>query len=291
MRDQIVANNIPKFLANKWMFSLSFIQRPDEETLETFYTILQFAQKKHEPEYTLCASTVAYSYCRYKSNCQSNPIIRQMVNLLETEFLNLFNMYRNERRTKERMIVILKALGNIGILSDPFEAQLEEIIVTDYTSIDIRLQAISAFRRLNCEKYRHFFVNVYQNYTMNTEIRIFSYLQLMRCPDHRTVNLIKTILEEEKINQVGSFVWSHLKNLAKSSMPFRIEAQGLLLDEKLSNKFKLDIRQFSRNFEYSMFFEDYNLGKLNLKNLFPLQKKHNNSVFNNYVFYQVQIVS
>lgn len=261
MRDQIISNAIPKRLAHSWMTSLSFIQRPDEETLETFFTILEFSRKKVDPEYTLGASAVIHSFCRHNENCGENLKVQRIVNLLETEFLSLFNMYRGERRTRERMIVILKGLGNIGVMSEPFAAQLQEIITQNLTSLEIRLQAVIAFRRVDCMKYRDFFMDSYANYTLNSEIRTFSYLQAMRCPDYMSINRIKKILEHEEINQVGSFVWSHLKNLAKSSSPIRIEAQGLLLNDDLTDKFNMDIRKFSRNYEHSLFFDEYNFGK------------------------------
>lgn len=82
----------------------------------------------------------------------------------------------------------------------------------------------------------------------------------MRCPDYRSVKRIKDVLTNEQINQVGSYVWSHLTNLAKSASPVNIETQSLLVDEYLDKKYKLDIRKFSRNFDHSLFFDDYNVG-------------------------------
>lgn len=82
----------------------------------------------------------------------------------------------------------------------------------------------------------------------------------MRCPDYMSIKIIKYVLQHEEVNQVGSFVWSHLTNLAKSASPIHVEAQGLLLDGDLGNKFKMDIRKFSRNFENSLFFDEYNIG-------------------------------
>jgi len=43
-----------------------------------------------------------------------------------------------------------------------------------------------------------------------------------------TIKDIKSFLQREKVNQVGSFVWSHLKNMAKTSSPQKIEIQALL---------------------------------------------------------------
>lgn len=62
------------------------------------------------------------------------------------------------------------------------------------------------------------------------------------------------------IVSVGSFVWSHLKNILTSSSPSRIEIQSLLTDQDLGNKFNNDFRKFSRNYESSFFLEEYNIG-------------------------------
>lgn len=59
---------------------------------------------------------------------------------------------------------------------------------------------------------------------------------------------------------VGSFVWSHLNNILKSSIPSRVEVQGLLSDKDLVKKFSNDVRKFSRNYEGSVFFDEYDFG-------------------------------
>ncbi|KAH8412988.1 hypothetical protein KR009_007324, partial [Drosophila setifemur] len=260
MRDQIVNGKLTKQMAHGWMTSLSFITRPDEETLETFHTILEFAKNKLDPEYTLGATAVVHSFCKHHQDCGENLRVQQIINLLETEFLSLYNLFRGERRHRERMVVVLKGLGNIGFVSPTFAEHLQWIVRDGEAPVDIRLQAILAFRRVDCPRYRSFFLESYGNYTLNSELRIYSYLQAMRCPDYISIGSIKSILEFEEINQVGSFVWSHLTNLAKSNSPVRIEAQGLLLNDDLSERFKMDIRKFSRNYEHSLFFDEYNFG-------------------------------
>ncbi|XP_051858776.1 uncharacterized protein LOC117563530 [Drosophila albomicans] len=267
MRDQIVNEKLSKQMAHNWMTSLSFITRPDEQTLETFYTILDYARNKLDPEYTLGSTAVVHSYCRHHENCEENLRIAKIINLLETEFLSQFKRYRGDRKQHERLTVLLKGLGNIGIMTNDFAIQLQSIINDNTVPINIRLQSIFSFRRVNCQRHRKFFLDYYGDYTRNSELRIFSYLQTMRCPDYISVAQIKSILENEEINQVGSFVWSHLTNLAKSNSPVRIEAQGLLLNDELSEKFKMDIRKFSRNYEHSLFFDEYNFGTTTDANL------------------------
>ncbi|XP_036322031.1 apolipophorins-like [Rhagoletis pomonella] len=260
MRDLLLTDSVSKKMAVNWLKTLSFIQRPDEDTVETFYTILEFSRSKAEPEYTLSASSVIHSYCRYNAECGQNMRVKWIIQSLESDFIQIFNTFRGELRLYKRMIAILKGLGNIGILSEHFVEQLQKIIPENFPPLSIRLEAIFAFRRSNCEKYRSFFLDVYENFTINSEVRIAAYLQAMICPDHFSINKIKNVLKMEEINQVGSFVWSHLTNLAKSSSPVNIAVQSLLLNDDISTKFKLDIRKFSRNYQHTLFFDKYNLG-------------------------------
>jgi len=53
---------------------------------------------------------------------------------------------------------------------------------------------------------------------------------------------------------------SHLESLKKSSIPSRVEIQGLLTDANLKTKFSSDARKFSQHFEKSVYHEGYNLG-------------------------------
>lgn len=82
----------------------------------------------------------------------------------------------------------------------------------------------------------------------------------MKCPNYLNIKQLKAFLLHEPVNQVGSFVWSHLTNLAKTSSPQKVEMQGLLADMLLHEKFNMDFRKFSKNYEYSLFFDEYNFG-------------------------------
>lgn len=165
------------------------------------------------------------------------------------------------------MIVLLRGLGNIGIMSKLFRAVAREYILDDRLSIELRVNTIAMHRRSQCEKNRDFFLDVYRNVSMNSELRIATYLEAIRCPDYLTIKYIKYVLQSEEVNQVGSFVWSHLKNVAKSASPARVAAQGLLVDDDLGQKFNIDIRKFSRNYEHSLFFDEYNFGVTSDANL------------------------
>jgi hypothetical protein len=69
--------------------------------------------------------------------------------------------------------------------------------------MEVKVAAVEAHRRLpSCEKSRNqFFLNNYRNFTIDTELRIASYLQIMRCPDYNIVKIIRHTLEKEEVNQ------------------------------------------------------------------------------------------
>lgn len=47
----------------------------------------------------------------------------------------------------------------------------------------------------------------------------------------------------------------------KSSQPSRVEIQAMLQDEEISNKFDKDPRKFSKNYETSIFFNEFGIGE------------------------------
>ena len=124
---------------------------------------------------------------------------------------------------------------------------------------------------------------IMKDVSQDAEVRIVAYLMLMKCPDFGVITEVKKLLATEEVNQgntfceicekfvsifkqifhpVGSFVWTHLNNLAKSSLPSKLHVQGLVLNQQLAKKFDTDTRKFSRNWETSVFFDQFNAGKV-----------------------------
>lgn len=69
--------------------------------------------------------------------------------------------------------------------------------------METRVAAVEAFRRFDsCEKARDdIFLNYYRNFTLENEVRIASYLQVMRCPNYNVIKIVKHTLKEEEVNQ------------------------------------------------------------------------------------------
>jgi len=56
-------------------------------------------------------------------------------------------------------------------------------------------------RRLACEETREYFLNLFRDQSMDSELRIAAYLEVMRCPTYTIVKTIKHSLEVEEVNQ------------------------------------------------------------------------------------------
>lgn len=68
--------------------------------------------------------------------------------------------------------------------------------------IEVRLAAISAYRRLPCTgNTRLHFLDLYTNKHEDTELRIAAYLAIMQCPSSHTIRHIKDTLYSEEVNQ------------------------------------------------------------------------------------------
>ncbi|XP_053697453.1 uncharacterized protein LOC128744450 [Sabethes cyaneus] len=261
MKDQIIKEQIPADLAKKWMESFAYLTRPDEEVLEAMLELLEYGKENGEKSYILSATSVVHTFCAVHADCTNNDAVQSIVQFLETDLLEkLHNGPNLSRKLRENIIILLKGLGNTGVINTPFYHELREIIENDKLPMEIRLQAVYTYRRHDCVRSKDYFLKLFSNFEIDVEIRIAAYKQAMRCPDYLSVKLIKHVLKIEEVNQVGSYVWSHLTNLASSASPVRVEAQGLLADNDLGKKFRMDIRKFSRNYEETLFFDEYNFG-------------------------------
>lgn len=266
MKDLITTSSV-KFpevtseMEDIWLNSMFFLPRPEESTINTMFDLIQYYHVNQNPMFVLIPSSVTHTFCKFNSDCKNVAAVMNIVKYLETiSIQSMASDFLSDRKVYEKFLVALKGLGNIGIISRNFEKSIQNLMIDEAKTDDVKLQAIQVFRKTSCDNTREFFIDIYQNVSLSVEIRIASYLQFMKCPTYLTIKSVKKFLEYEEVNQVGSFVWSHLTNLAKTSSPQKLELQGLLADDKLDDKFKMDFRKFSKNYEYSLFFDEYNFG-------------------------------
>ncbi|XP_049847119.1 uncharacterized protein LOC126299332 [Schistocerca gregaria] len=258
MTDAILEGDIPTSTANEWLFAMAFIPRPSLETITIMSPLL--SSETSNTEALLSLSSVVHTYCKKNSGCENATQVQATVSHLQELVLSGCQNTRNNKIPYSQVIVALKTLGNIGVTNANLSSVLHNCLENEELPMELRVSAIETYRRFPCEPERDYFIDIYRDHAIDPEIRIAAYLQIMRCPNYIVIKTIKHALIEEEVNQVGSFVWSHLKNLLKSSNPNRVEIQGLLQDTDIGKKFSSDIRKFSHNYEGSVFVDEYNVG-------------------------------
>ena len=65
----------------------------------------------------------------------------------------------------------------------------------------------------------------------DAELRLAAYLMLMACPNRDILNRVNAQLAAEPVNQVGSFVWTHLTNLQTTTSPLKQDIRRILENE------------------------------------------------------------
>ncbi|KAJ8914493.1 hypothetical protein NQ315_002765 [Exocentrus adspersus] len=258
MRDIILKETVPENIASEWLFSIAFIASPDRDVVTAAASLLQ--ENKFSQTITLSVASLVHTFCMVQDNCNNSEAVISVVNYLESRLLEALQIGNLDREKYDEIMVLLKALSNIGIISDNLQNELFKIIRDNNIDTALRIAAVETFRRFSCENTRNYFVEIFRNQEVDAEVRIASYIQIMRCPNYLLIRTIRHSLLHEEVNQVGSFIWTHLNNLLKTSVPTKVEIQSLLSEKDLVKKFSSDIRKYSHNFEGSLYFDDYNLG-------------------------------
>ncbi|KAK8762358.1 hypothetical protein V5799_026376 [Amblyomma americanum] len=250
MTDSIVSGLVNGVEADIWLTSLAFVSKPTIEMVEYVMPLLRLERSQAY----LGVSTMAYAYCRNNANCGSTRPIKELVRAL---YLSLGeNCYARDDTTT---LMVLKALGNLG-QSEGAEDTLYRCFQNPQLDIEIRLAAVQAFRRFHCDIPRNKMLSIYQNVHENVELRIASYLAAIRCPSSPVIEAIRDTLRGESIKQVGSFVYSHIRNLAREQSAYQREYRAIANDPAMKKRFELDFRKFSRNVHYRMFFDPLDTG-------------------------------
>jgi hypothetical protein len=99
-----------------------------------------------------------------------------------------------------------------------------------------------------------------ENRQTDSELRINAYLAVMQCATDDTLQRVQSVLESDEVNQVLSFIWTHLTNLRETASPLKRQIRAILENAELKKEFDMDKRKFSRNIELSTFSELLNVG-------------------------------
>jgi len=233
--------------AKEWLLKVAMIQDFDIEVLRHLMPILRTG---HIEAY-LAISTVARRFCE-EHRCDNNEHIIALLNKFYTE------AETQCRGNSNTAIGALKALGNMG-MSFGRQDVLLGCARNKALKTEVRVAAVEAFRRFTCSVDRRGLLAIFEDHTDDGEVRMGSYLNAIRCPTTEMIETIKSVLlRENQEEQVGSFIFTHLKNLAKRTT-WTHNVTPVTGNTKLQH-FDLDGKKFSRNYFFEMFFDPIDAG-------------------------------
>ncbi|XP_031841889.1 retinoid- and fatty-acid binding glycoprotein apolipophorin [Nomia melanderi] len=195
-------------------------------------------------------------YCQAHS-CENVPEVKEAVHKIREK---VGNGKAKTREQEDLVISALKALGNTQFIDDATLQKLANIGADKNVKNRVRVAAIEALPTRCSMKWKNIMFKVLADREEDAEIRIKTYLSLVACPCPHVANQLKETLDKETVNQVGSFIQSHLRNLRASTDPNKLNAKNHLGLIKPRTKFPEDFRKFSFNDEMSYKIDAYGLG-------------------------------
>ncbi|XP_024936320.1 apolipophorins isoform X2 [Cephus cinctus] len=236
-----------------YYISLSFVRHVNLPSVVAITSLLD--QPGLPRQGYLGIGSVIGKYCQEHS-CSRVPEVKAALDKIVAKIGD----GRAANRDQETVLVAaLKALGNTRYLDDVSLEKIARVAANTDLSNRVRAAAIGSLPTTCSMKWKSILLDTLANREDDSEIRIKSYLALVSCPCPHVANKLKEILDRETVNQVGSFVTSHLRNLRASADPDKQEAKRQLGLIKPRTKFPEDFRKFSFNSELS-----YNIDSLGI---------------------------
>ncbi|XP_015429625.1 PREDICTED: apolipophorins [Dufourea novaeangliae] len=199
---------------------------------------------------------VVGKYCQHHS-CENVAEVKEAVHKIREK---VGNGKAKTRQQENQVIAALKALGNTQFLDDATLQKLANIAADKHVRNRVRVAAIEALPTRCSMKWKNIMFKVLADKEEDSEVRIKTYLSLVACACPHVANNVKEVLDKETVNQVGSFMQGHLRNLRASTDPNKLQAKNHLSQIKPRTKFPEDFRKFSYNNELSYKLDSLGLG-------------------------------
>ncbi len=211
LKDEVTGENMNMFLQG-----IALVGKPTKGMIRD---VKEIAQSKPSRQAFLTLGTLMHRYCSAnEEQCaygKTNPVTHAE-HFLEDKLARSCNI--DDLDKVEEVLMAIKAIGNAGRPSRATGTLLSCAKTASHQNITTA--ALEALRRMPCsENTNEKLHEMLENTDLDTEKRIQSYVALMRCPTSNTIQTVVGHLEKEKCRQLGSFMWSHLKNVNESSDP------------------------------------------------------------------------
>ncbi|CAM9777170.1 unnamed protein product [Lampetra fluviatilis] len=227
-------------VAHGWLRSLAFVPEPTAAMIVAVTPLLNSeagaaTSAAGSRAALLSVSALLHNFCtKAAAGCGGESAVPAAVHAIARRLEP--DCSPRGREAREQALLALKALGNAGLAGG---ATLAPVLARcarargPGSSLELRLAAVDAFRRIPCEADRGALVELYRDERDEAEVRIAAYLLAMRCPSPDVLLTVRLTQRNESSQQVASFVWSHLTQLLDSSDPAEAALRRLLKDAGL----------------------------------------------------------
>ncbi|XP_069196040.1 uncharacterized protein [Procambarus clarkii] len=242
-----------------WLTGLHFHANPHPQAI-TYIMELAQSKKGVVNQAVMAASTMVYKVCQQEpQNCQDYA--QPLVEYVEEQVGDTCGLGASQRQG-EHIKLLLRALGNAGVL--PHGHFPETCYKNRLLAPEVRVAALQSYRRIGCPPRSAAPWKILEDGSEKVDVRIAAYLSLVPCALNTPgfFTRINYLLEREDINQVGSYIWTHVHNLVENPGPSDYDQRlaKLAAQHTLPDKFSINTFRSSQNYRYAQFSETLNLG-------------------------------
>jgi hypothetical protein len=233
--------------------SFNLVQSVNKEAVTSLAKL--FSENLPKEAY-LSIGSVVNKYCRERG-CEAGD-----VKVIADKFISKIpkDCKTTNKKDEETLVAVLKGIRNSQTI---LNSALDRIIqcASNKNPNRIRVVALQAFSANPCnKKLQQGAVSIMKNRDEDSEVRIEAYLAAVECPSGALANDIQALLNTEPINQVGSFINTHLDSIKASTEPKREAARAHFKNLRTSKKYPFDPRRYSFNREVSYAIDALGLG-------------------------------
>ncbi|TMS40122.1 hypothetical protein L596_006543 [Steinernema carpocapsae] len=233
--------------------SVGLIQKPSFGTLNKLAGIADQASAQG----LLGLSSLVHTYCVSDVDCDVVDGVKKIMGAIQKKVPAGCSV---SVTGNTEALTAIKALGNAVVDVGSVEL-LNKCIENEKNPLVARVVAAEALHRKPCSAARNSVVEkVLFDEGEDVELRITAFRQLMECASEETLGKVVTQLKDERINQVGSYIWSYLNTKRSSSNPAFADLKAFLRRQTLPPKFNKDPRKFSRYTELGYHNQKANVG-------------------------------
>lgn len=225
-------------------------------TKEAITSLVKLFSENLPKEAYLSIGSIVSKYCRERG-CEPTdikPIADKFIAKIPKDCIT------KTSKDEEQLVSVLKGIRNSQTI---LNSALNNIIacVNSQRPSRVRVAALQAITANPCQKkLQQAAITVMKNREDDSEVRIEAYLAATECPNGQLANEIQSLLDTETINQVGSFVSTHINSIRASTDPKREAARHQFRNLRTSKKYPFDPRRYSFNREVSYAIDSLGLG-------------------------------